>query len=281
MRASDNVVTGFIRGYIEGEGHVSTSQREITVASMSTAAGRRSNLARHQGITAQLHPGTTAATGFESPGSLSTTTPNKSGSQLVGKTEAYLGLGIFGAFFDRFRGKNYGVSADPSTAFAFDVSTLRAGTPKPKPLLPRRVSLLRRGWREKIHSDQRQRADGGGTGGYSFDLPESLHSSRVTSRGTAIESIDPSNTMKSGCTTSKSKAPTATFPTGSSRTTLRCYRTSAHRAALSLHLRQRVVERGAHRGRRPRRLRRRPAVDARGRRARARRSGHRRHRRTR
>ncbi|WP_058993489.1 LAGLIDADG family homing endonuclease [Haloarcula sp. CBA1127] len=57
MRASDDVVSGFIRGYIEGEGHVSTSQREITVASMSKQLLKdvRSLLVT-QGITAQLQP---------------------------------------------------------------------------------------------------------------------------------------------------------------------------------------------------------------------------------
>ncbi len=57
MRASDNVVTGFIRGYIEGEGHVSTSQREITVASMSKPLLEDvRTLLVTQGITAQLQP---------------------------------------------------------------------------------------------------------------------------------------------------------------------------------------------------------------------------------
>ncbi|MFB6222616.1 MAG: LAGLIDADG family homing endonuclease [Haloarcula sp.] len=57
MHASDDVVTGFIRGYIEGEGHVSASQREVTVASMSKALledVRTMLLTR--GITAQLQP---------------------------------------------------------------------------------------------------------------------------------------------------------------------------------------------------------------------------------
>ncbi|WP_424001563.1 LAGLIDADG family homing endonuclease [Haloarcula salina] len=35
MGGSDDVTAGFLKGYIEGEGHVSASQREITVASMS------------------------------------------------------------------------------------------------------------------------------------------------------------------------------------------------------------------------------------------------------
>jgi len=35
MGASDDVTAAFLKGYIEGEGHVSASQREITVASMS------------------------------------------------------------------------------------------------------------------------------------------------------------------------------------------------------------------------------------------------------
>ncbi|KAA9408466.1 helix-turn-helix domain-containing protein [Haloarcula hispanica] len=57
MRASDDVVTGFIRGYIEGEGHVSTSQREITVASMSKPLLEDvRTLLVTQGITAQLQP---------------------------------------------------------------------------------------------------------------------------------------------------------------------------------------------------------------------------------
>jgi replicative DNA helicase Mcm len=35
MAASDGILTEFLRGYIEGEGHVSVSEREISVASMS------------------------------------------------------------------------------------------------------------------------------------------------------------------------------------------------------------------------------------------------------
>ncbi|MDS0220304.1 helix-turn-helix domain-containing protein [Haloarcula sp. S1AR25-5A] len=57
MRASDEVVIGFVRGYIEGEGHVSTSQREITVASMSKPLLEDvRTLLVTQGITAQLQP---------------------------------------------------------------------------------------------------------------------------------------------------------------------------------------------------------------------------------
>ncbi|WP_135303433.1 LAGLIDADG family homing endonuclease [Haloarcula amylovorans] len=57
MSASDAVVAGFLKGYIEGEGHVSTSQREITVASMSRGLLEdvRSMLLS-LGITSQLKP---------------------------------------------------------------------------------------------------------------------------------------------------------------------------------------------------------------------------------
>ncbi|MGB9951790.1 LAGLIDADG family homing endonuclease [Haloarcula marismortui] len=55
MRASDDVGSGFLRGYIEGEGHVSKSQREITVASMSKPLLEDvRTLLVTQGITAQL-----------------------------------------------------------------------------------------------------------------------------------------------------------------------------------------------------------------------------------
>ncbi|WP_280585022.1 LAGLIDADG family homing endonuclease [Halorubrum sp. Boch-26] len=54
--ASDPVTAAFIKGFIEGEGHVSASQREITVASMSEELleGIRSLLLQH-GMTSQLH----------------------------------------------------------------------------------------------------------------------------------------------------------------------------------------------------------------------------------
>ena len=54
--ASDAITAAFIEGFIEGEGHVSASQREITVASMSEELleGIRSLLLQH-GITSQLH----------------------------------------------------------------------------------------------------------------------------------------------------------------------------------------------------------------------------------
>ncbi|WP_123623711.1 LAGLIDADG family homing endonuclease [Halorubrum sp. CSM-61] len=54
--ASDEITAAFIEGFIEGEGHVSASQREITVASMSEELleGVRSLLLQH-GITSQLH----------------------------------------------------------------------------------------------------------------------------------------------------------------------------------------------------------------------------------
>ena len=54
--ASDPITAAFIEGFIEGEGHVSASQREITIASMSEELleGIRSLLLQH-GITSQLH----------------------------------------------------------------------------------------------------------------------------------------------------------------------------------------------------------------------------------
>ena len=53
---SDEITAAFIEGFIEGEGHVSASQREITVASMSEELleGVRSLLLQH-GITSQVH----------------------------------------------------------------------------------------------------------------------------------------------------------------------------------------------------------------------------------
>ncbi|WP_193309446.1 LAGLIDADG family homing endonuclease [Halorubrum halophilum] len=54
--ASDEITAAFVKGFIEGEGHVSASQREITAASMSEVLleGVRSLLLQH-GITSQLH----------------------------------------------------------------------------------------------------------------------------------------------------------------------------------------------------------------------------------
>ncbi|WP_066413353.1 LAGLIDADG family homing endonuclease [Halorubrum aethiopicum] len=54
--ASDEITAAFVEGFIEGEGHVSASQREITVASMSEELleGVRSLLLQHA-ITSQLH----------------------------------------------------------------------------------------------------------------------------------------------------------------------------------------------------------------------------------
>jgi len=54
--ASEPITAAFIEGFIEGEGHVSSSQREITIASMSEELleGVRSLLLQH-GITSQLH----------------------------------------------------------------------------------------------------------------------------------------------------------------------------------------------------------------------------------
>ncbi|TKX84185.1 helix-turn-helix domain-containing protein, partial [Halorubrum sp. SS5] len=54
--ASDEITAAFVEGFIEGEGHVSASQREITVASVSEELleGVRSLLLQH-GITSQLH----------------------------------------------------------------------------------------------------------------------------------------------------------------------------------------------------------------------------------
>ncbi|TKX69731.1 LAGLIDADG family homing endonuclease [Halorubrum sp. SP9] len=54
--ASDKITAAFIEGFIEGEGHVSASQREISVASVSEELleGLRSLLLQH-GITSQLH----------------------------------------------------------------------------------------------------------------------------------------------------------------------------------------------------------------------------------
>ncbi|MFC5278129.1 LAGLIDADG family homing endonuclease [Halorubrum rubrum] len=53
---SEAITAAFVKGFVEGEGHVSTSQREITVASMSEEllTGVRSLLLQH-GITTQIH----------------------------------------------------------------------------------------------------------------------------------------------------------------------------------------------------------------------------------
>ncbi len=55
-RASPPITRAFIKGYVEGEGHVSATQREITVASMSEQLLRdlRTLLLQHR-ITTQLH----------------------------------------------------------------------------------------------------------------------------------------------------------------------------------------------------------------------------------
>jgi replicative DNA helicase Mcm len=59
MSASDDIVAAFLKGYIEGEGHVSASEREISVASTSEELLRdvRSMLLS-LGITSQIHPRT-------------------------------------------------------------------------------------------------------------------------------------------------------------------------------------------------------------------------------
>ncbi|SMO58714.1 LAGLIDADG family homing endonuclease [Halorubrum cibi] len=53
---SEAITAAFVKGFVEGEGHVSSSQREITVASMSEEllTGVRSLLLQH-GITTQIH----------------------------------------------------------------------------------------------------------------------------------------------------------------------------------------------------------------------------------